>query len=204
MLRSAIGGSGGHGARRAAGSGGVTGASRAGAVDGIEQAWSEAESRIGKAAFTGDLPDEKGLEGGAPGVEGCASPLIIGCGIRNGRRERLFAAPQVGPYRGEKAGVARIPLGHGAPIAAMIDPPERADHRERGEAMRREPDEPGRHQASPVRQTDRSAARRRTIPRTTRPPALFHSRKASQPPRQSPARKRRATVDRAKAGAPIL
>ena len=60
------------------------------------------------------------------------------------------------------------------------------------------------HLHSPVRHRARSACRRRVSPGTTRPPARFHIRNASHPPRQSPALKRRATVERAKAALPIL
>ena len=69
--------------------------------------------------------------------------------------------------------------------------------------MRREAREQHRDH-NPFRHSLRSASRRLTRPCTRLPPAYTHSKNASQPPRQSPALKRRATVERAKAAAPIL
>lgn len=69
--------------------------------------------------------------------------------------------------------------------------------------MRRKPREKRRHHR-PVKHSLRSASRRLMRPCTRRPPACTHIKNASQPPRQFPALKRRATVDRAKATAPIL
>lgn len=49
-----------------------------------------------------------------------------------------------------------------------------------------------------------SADRRRTRPRTTRPPALFHQVSASQPPAMSPRFSRRTAVDRPAPRIPTL
>lgn len=145
MLPSVTRRSGGQGAVNAAGSGGGTGASRAGSVDSVEQAGSEAKSRIGKTRFTGHLLNEAGLEGRVALGKGGALARIIGIERGDAVGQAHFGAAQVRTHGTEQGSVARIALGHGAAITAMVDPPERADERQQGQARRDQPQQPARH-----------------------------------------------------------
>lgn len=96
-------------------------------------------------------------------------------------------------------------LPSGLVLAAQMINPSAPEERQQQHAREPASDiSPPAHHHRLVRQSLRSASLRLISPWTGRPPALIHMPNASQPPCQSPALKRRATVERAKAPVPIL
>ena len=81
------------------------------------------------------------------------------------------------------------------PLALSVGGEQGCAEQQRDDADGDRPDLPAGHWGSLVRHRSRSARRRFASPEMTLPPALFHMRKASHAPRQSPASKRRSTVD---------
>jgi hypothetical protein len=107
-------------------------------VDRIEQAGSEAKSRIGKARFMSNLLGNKGLECVAPSDKSAVLPDIIGVDVGNLSGQPRFALTQRRLHPREHDGVAGVAIHYGAGIATMIDPPESHDERDAHQDMRQE------------------------------------------------------------------
>ena len=124
---------------------------------------------------------------------------------------RLRGAARFGAEQGEGVPLARqrrprVVALAGADREQDGDGGEGGDREQRRPAAQREGED--RTHASPRVQIACSNRRRLASPRTVtsrpRTRALFQASIASQPPRRSPARKRRAALDRQKAAVPIL